>query len=147
MTSRPCAGGRPYGAPAYSFHEHRRVAEHETPVEPRAVLIAEGAHLLCTPAVAALFHLKVFVDTPADVRFIRRLIRDQAERGRTATSVVDQYLKTVRPAHLRLIEPSSVRADVVIPDHAGKVSDADAAELHALIAPLLAQPGLQAALG
>ena len=138
--------GEAVRAPAYSFHEHRRVAEHETPVEPRAVLIAEGAHLLCTPSVAALFHLKVFVDTPADVRFIRRLIRDQAERGRTANSVIEQYLKTVRPAHLRLIEPSSAHADVVIPDHAGKVADADAAELHALIAPLLSQPGLQGAL-
>ncbi|CAN5234904.1 uridine kinase [soil metagenome] len=138
--------GEPVWAPAYSFHEHRRIAEHATAVEPRPILIAEGAHLLCTPAVAALFHLKVFVDTPPDVRFIRRLIRDQAERGRSAQSVIDQYLKTVRPAHLRLIDPSSTHADVVIPDHAAKVTDADAGELHALIAPLLAQPGLQAAL-
>jgi uridine kinase len=97
--------------------------------------------------VAALFDLRVFVDTPPDVRFIRRLIRDQAERGRTAQSVIDQYLKTVRPAHLRLIEPSRTEADLVIADTAGKVADADAAELAAMVAPLLHHAGVVAALG
>jgi uridine kinase len=134
-------------APAYSFHEHRRTAEHATPVAARPVLVAEGAHLLCSPHVAALFDLRVFVDTPPDVRFIRRLIRDQAERGRTAQSVIDQYLKTVRPAHLRLIEPSRTEADLVIADTAGKVADADAAELAAMVAPLLHHAGVVAALG
>lgn len=133
-------------APAYSFVEHRRTAEHAHAVEPRPVVIAEGAHLLCRAEVAAAFDLRVFVDTPADVRFIRRLLRDQAERGRTARSVIDQYLATVRPAHERLVEPSRTRADLVVADAAGRVEDADPAELHVLADPVLAHPGLRAAL-
>ena len=133
-------------APAYSFTEHRRVQEHATPVAARAVIVAEGAHLLCTQAVASLFHLRIFVDTPADVRFIRRLIRDQAERGRTAQSVIDQYLRTVRPAHLRLVEPSRANADLVVDDSAGKVAEADPEELRALAAPVLANARLLATL-
>ena len=94
---RALRAGEAVQAPAYDFVTHRRRADHATPVEPRRVIVAEGAHLLCSPAVVALFDLKVFVDTPPDVRFIRRLIRDQAERGRTAQSVIDQYLQTVPP--------------------------------------------------
>ena len=133
-------------APEYSFHEHRRVADHAQPVEPRRVIVAEGAHLLCNAQVAALFDLRVFVDTPADVRFIRRLIRDQAERGRTATSVIAQYLRTVRPAHERLVEPARAHADLVVDDAAGKVADADPAELRTLAEPVLAHPKLREAL-
>lgn len=133
-------------APAYSFVEHRRTAEHAVVVEARRVVVAEGAHLLCNAEVAALFHLTVFVDTPADVRFIRRLIRDQAERGRTAQSVIDQYLRTVRPAHERLVEPARARADLVVGDHAGKVADADPAELRRLARPVLAHAALRSAL-
>lgn len=138
--------GEAVTAPAYSFTEHRRIQEHATPVPARPVIVAEGAHLLCSEAVASLFHLRVFVDTPADVRFIRRLIRDQAERGRTAQSVIDQYLRTVRPAHLRLVEPSREHADIVVDDGAGKVADADPAELRALAQPVLAHEGLRAVL-
>lgn len=138
--------GEPVSAPAYSFVEHRRTAEHAHAVEARAVVVAEGAHLLCRAEVAAAFDLRVFVDTPADVRFIRRLLRDQAERGRTARSVIDQYLATVRPAHERLVEPARARADLVVADTAGRVEDADPAELLRLAEPVLAHPGVQAAL-
>lgn len=138
--------GRPVRAPAYSFVEHRRTAEHAQAVEPRAVIVVEGAHLLCAEAVAALFDLRVFVDTPADVRFIRRLVRDQAERGRTAESVIAQYLRTVRPAHERLVEPSRARAHLVVADAAGHVTDADPAELRRLAAPVLAHPAVRGAL-
>lgn len=138
--------GHAVKAPTYSFVHHRRLAEHAQPVEPRTIIIAEGAHLLCTAAVAQRFDLRVFVDTPADVRFIRRLIRDQAERGRSAQSVIDQYLATVRPAHLRLVEPSRDHADLVVADHAGKVADADPDELRRLAEPLLRHPGVEAAL-
>ena len=138
--------GEAVRAPEYSFHEHRRVADHAQPVAPRAVIVAEGAHLLCNGEVAALFDLRVFVDTPPDVRFIRRLLRDQAERGRTAASVISQYLRTVRPAHERLVEPSRAHADLVVDDAAGKVGNADPAELERLAAPVLAHAGLRAAL-
>ena len=138
--------GEAVTAPAYSFTEHRRIHEHATPVPARPVVVAEGAHLLCNAAVAGLFHLRVFVDTPADVRFIRRLLRDQAERGRTAQSMIDQYLRTVRPAHLRLVEPSKTHADLVIPDDQGRVGDADPVELLALAQPVLRDGRLQAAL-
>lgn len=144
---RALKAGAGVRAPSYSFVEHRRTAEHAHPVEPRAVVVAEGAHLLCRAEVAAAFDLRVFVDTPADVRFIRRLIRDQAERGRTARSVIDQYLATVRPAHERLVEPARVRADLVVQDSAGRVEDADPAELRALAEPVLADAGLRSALG
>lgn len=140
------AAGRPVLAPEYDFVRHRRASAHARPVAPRPVVIVEGAHLLCAPAVVAMFDLKVFVDTPPDVRFIRRLIRDQAERGRTARSVIDQYLATVRPAHLRLVEPSRAAADLVIADAQGHVTDADPAELRRLAEPLLAHPALRAAL-
>ncbi len=137
--------GRAVRAPAYDFATHRRTADHAHPVEPLAVVIAEGAHLLCRAEVAALFDLRVFVDTPADVRFIRRLLRDQAERGRTARSVIDQYLATVRPAHERLVEPARARADLVVADSAARVEDADPAELRRLAEPVLAHPGVRAA--
>ena len=137
--------GRAVRAPAYDFTVHRRTADHAHPVEPRAVVVAEGAHLLCRAEVAALFDLRVFVDTPADVRFIRRLLRDQAERGRTARSVIAQYLATVRPAHERLVEPSRARADLVVADTAARVEDADPAELRRLAEPVLAHPAVQAA--
>ena len=143
---RRLRAGEAVRAPAYSFVEHRRTAEHAQAVEPRAVIVAEGAHLLCAEAVAALFDLRVFVDTPADVRFIRRLIRDQAERGRSARSVIDQYLATVRPAHERLVEPSRACADLVVRDDAAGVCDADPAELRRLAGPVLTHAGVRHAL-
>ena len=140
------AAGRAVQAPEYDFVRHRRSAEHARPVAPRPIVIVEGAHLLCSRDLVAMVDLKVFVDTPADVRFIRRLIRDQAERGRTARSVIDQYLATVRPAHLRLVEPSREAADLVIADAKGHVTDADPTELRRLAEPVLAHPALRAAL-
>lgn len=126
--------------PVYDFVTHRRLAGRSTPAGPAEVTIVEGLHLFCTPEVAELFDVKVFVDTPPDVRFIRRLIRDQAERGRTWDSVVAQYLATVRPAHVRQIEPSRVQADIVILDEAAAVRLTDPASVDRLIAPILADP-------
>lgn len=133
-------GGR-VEAPAYDFVAHRRVAGG--PAGPAEVVIVEGLHLFCTPEVAALFDLKVFVDTPADIRFIRRLIRDQAERGRTAESVIAQYLRTVRPAHLRQVEPSRTAAEIVLLDEAAAVRLTDPAAAERMIAPILADPRLR----
>lgn len=130
---------KPVTAPVYSFIHHGREPDgEEIPAAP--VVIVEGTHLLCTPGVAELFDIRVFVDTPADIRFIRRLLRDQAERGRTAGSVVDQYLKTVRPGHERLTEPSRTRADFIVADATAAVRLDDPQAVVRLAAPLLAHP-------
>lgn len=139
---RALKAGQGVEGPIYCFSTHRRKPETER-LDPGAVIVVEGAHLLCTPDLAAIFDLRVFVDTPADVRFIRRLIRDQRERDRTAASVISQYLATVRPAHERLIEPSRRLADIVIADERGAVVPDDPAEMDRLLAPVLAHARLQ----
>ena len=133
------AGGR-VEVPVYDFVTHRRLGDRATPAGPAEVVIVEGLHLFCTPGVSELFDLKVFIDTPPDVRFIRRLIRDQAERGRSWDSVVAQYLATVRPAHVRQIEPSRAEAEIVILDEAAAVRLSDPTSVDRLIAPILADP-------
>lgn len=131
--------GKPVTAPVYSFLHHGREPDGEA-IPAAAVVIVEGTHVLCTPALADLFDIRVFVDTPADIRFIRRLLRDQAERGRTASSVIDQYLKTVRPGHERLTEPSRTRADFIIADATAAVRLDDPQAVIRLAAPVLAHP-------
>ncbi|MBN8528702.1 MAG: uridine kinase [Caulobacterales bacterium] len=126
-------------APVYSFLHHGREPGGE-PVSAAQVVIVEGTHVLCTPQVAALFDIRVFVDTPADIRFIRRLLRDQAERGRTAESVIHQYLATVRPGHERLTEPSRVHADFIVADATAAVRLTDPQAVVRLAAPVLAHP-------
>jgi uridine kinase len=135
--------GRGIVAPAYDFVTHSRTADAGVSVRPATVVVVEGSHLLCDGALAAAFDLRIYLDTPDDVRFIRRLLRDQAERGRTARSVVDQYLLTVRPAHERLTGPSRARADVVIEDVTTTVDHPDLAEVAKLAAPLLEHPVLR----
>ena len=137
------AGGR-VAAPRYDFVTHRRVGTD--PVGPAEAVVVEGLHLFCTPQVAAVFDLRVYVDTPADIRFIRRLIRDQAERGRTADSVIAQYLRTVRPAHLRQVEPSRTAAEILLMDETPAVRLTDPAAADRLIAPILADPRVAALL-
>lgn len=134
--------GETVQAPVYCFETHRRKADPAA-VAPAPVIVVEGAHLLCTPDLAEVFDLRIFVDTPADVRFIRRLIRDQIQRGRTAQSVIEQYLATVRPAHERLIEPSRAVADLVIADGRGAVIPDDPSEFDRLLAPVLNHPLLR----
>ncbi|MFN4296158.1 MAG: uridine kinase [Brevundimonas sp.] len=135
--------GRAVQAPIYSLIHHGR-EPGGTPVPAVPVVIVEGIHLLATPAVADLFDLKVFVDTPADIRFIRRLLRDQAERGRTSRSVIDQYLKTVRPGHERFTEPGRALADFVVADQTAAVVLEDIQAVDRLAAPVLAHPLLKA---
>lgn len=131
--------GEPVTAPIYSFIHHGREPDGE-PIPAAPVVVVEGAHLLCTPALADLFDIRVFVDTPADIRFIRRLLRDQAERGRTAQSVIDQYLNTVRPGHERFTEPSRTRADFIVADATAAVRLDDPQAVVRLVAPVLAHP-------
>lgn len=101
--------------PVYDFALHARKAE-TTPVRPGAALIIEGILIFTDKALRSLMDVKVFVDTDADTRFIRRLQRDVAERGRTTSSVIDQYLNTVKPMHLEFVEPSKRYADLIIPE-------------------------------
>lgn len=107
--------GRTIGVPVYDFATHTRTAE-VVPVEPRRVVIVEGILVLAEPELRDLMTIRVFVDTDADIRLIRRLRRDMRDRGRTMKSVVDQYLETVRPMHLEFVEPSKRHAHVIIPE-------------------------------
>lgn len=134
--------GRPVTAPVYSFIHHGREPGGE-PIPASEVVIVEGTHVLCTPELTALFDIRVFVDTPSDIRFIRRLLRDQSERGRSADSVVAQYLATVRPGHERLTEPSRTHADFIIADATAAVRLEDPQAVVRLAAPVLAHPLLQ----
>lgn len=140
---RALKAGQDIVAPVYSFIHHGREPGGE-PVRAAEVVIVEGTHVLCTPELVDLFDIRVFVDTPADIRFIRRLLRDQSERGRTADSVVAQYLATVRPGHERLTEPSRVRADFIIADATAAVRLEDSQAVVRLAAPVLAHPLLAA---
>ncbi len=101
--------------PTYDYATHSRKTE-TIPVHPRAVIILEGILVFVNPELRRLMDLKIFVDTDADIRFIRRLARDVHERGRNVDSIICQYTATVRPMHLQFVEPSKRYADVIIPE-------------------------------
>ena len=107
--------GKPAPLPVYDFARHVRLTATEW-VDPQPVILLEGILILAIPALRELLDIKLFVDTDADLRFIRRMRRDMAERGRTVDNVVDQYLATVRPMHLEFVEASKRWADVIIPE-------------------------------
>jgi uridine kinase len=100
--------------PTYDFTQDNRAAKSIT-VQPAPVIVIEGLFALFDPELRKMMSLKIFVDTAADVRFIRRLQRDMAERGRSAESVISQYLETVRPMHKQFIEPTKRHAHVILP--------------------------------
>ncbi|MCA1628723.1 MAG: uridine kinase, partial [Acidobacteria bacterium] len=110
-------------------------------MEPKLITIIEGILIFAEPRLLQEMDIKVFVDTPDDIRFIRRLRRDVAERGRTVESVIEQYLATVRPMHMQFVEPSKRVADVIIPEGghnlvsidllSGKIRERLAREAHA----------------
>ena len=106
--------GRSVEVPTYDFARYARMSATET-TQPCRTIIAEGILIFVDPALRALLDVKVFVDADDDVRFIRRLRRDVAERGRTMDSVIDQYQSTVKPMHLEFVEPSKRYADVIVP--------------------------------
>ena len=85
-------------------------------IEPREVIIAEGILLFHVPEIRKILDIRIFVDTPADIRLLRRITRDIRDRGRTLESVSEQYLRTVRPMHDEFVEPSKRYADVIIPE-------------------------------
>jgi uridine kinase len=112
---RELRDGHAVAVPIYDFATHTRKTDTRR-VESRPVILVDGILIFVDAALRALFDIKIFVDTDADLRFIRRLQRDVAERGRTTESVVQQYLATVRPMHLEFVEPSKRYADVIIPE-------------------------------
>lgn len=112
---RQLKAGHAIERPVYDFTTNARttVTVH---VDPHSIVMVEGILIFADPQLRALFDVKIFVDTDPDIRFIRRLERDIRERGRTAESVIQQYLHTVRPMHLEFVEPSKRYADVIIPE-------------------------------
>lgn len=107
--------GRPVAVPVYDFATHSRMPERRH-VVPGKVLIVDGLLILWDRELRSMMDIRVFVDTDADLRFIRRLERDIAERGRSAESVIRQYMQTVRPMHLEFVEPSKRYAHVIVPE-------------------------------
>lgn len=112
---RKLKGGGSVELPLYDFKTHTRLNETVL-IDPKPIVIVEGILIFVDPRLLEQMDIKVFVDTPDDIRFIRRLRRDIAERGRTIDSVIEQYLKTVRPMHMQFVEPSKRYADVIIPE-------------------------------
>lgn len=107
--------GEAVEVPTYDFPTHTRCAETERCL-PRPVVLLDGILVLADARLRALMDLKVFVDTDADLRLIRRLRRDMRERGRSAESVIDRYERTVRPMHREFVEPSKRHADLLVPE-------------------------------
>ncbi len=107
--------GKAITHPVYSFVEHTRLDE-TVEIKPKKVIIIEGILIFENKELCDLMDIKVFVDTDADVRIIRRLLRDVKERGRSLDSVINQYLGTVKPMHEEFVEPSKKMADIIIPE-------------------------------
>lgn len=102
--------------PIYDFEKHTRNLEEVVKVEPREIIVVEGILIFEDERIRDLLDIKIYVDTDADIRILRRIQRDITERGRTVDSVINQYLTTVRPAHLQFIEPCKRYADLIIPE-------------------------------
>jgi len=107
--------GRPIQMPTYDFVKHRRT-EETIPLNPGRLVVLEGIMILSEKRIRDLLDLKIYVDTPDDIRFIRRMKRDISDRGRTVDSVIEQYLEVVRPGHYEFIEPMKAFADLIIPE-------------------------------
>jgi uridine kinase len=134
--------GQAVEQPVYDFPNHDRKHGAVKRVEPKPVVIVEGIHVLSDLSFLPLFDLTVFVDAPADLRLIRRIRRDQTERGRSAESVIQQYLRFVRAAQARWIDPARHVCDIVVvceaaPPHRDATPDVDSVDR--LVAPVWTQ--------
>jgi uridine kinase len=109
------ASGCAVERPNYDFVQHRRTPV-TTRLEPTRVIVVEGILIFAEPALRERFEVKVFVDTPSDIRLLRRIRRDMERRGRSFEDIRRQYVKTVRPMHEAFVEPSRRHADVIIPE-------------------------------
>lgn len=107
--------GKAIEAPVYDYTVHNRSQETER-INPARVLLVEGILIYAEPELCRELDIKIYVDTDADVRILRRIVRDVKKRGRTLDSVIDQYLTTVKPMHEEFVEPSKRRADIIIPE-------------------------------
>jgi len=105
----------PIEMPLYDFKTHMRTSETVTKL-PSKIIIVEGILIFENPRLRDLMDIKIFVDTDADVRILRRIVRDMKERGRTLDSVIQQYYETVRPMHIEFVEPSKKYANIIIPE-------------------------------
>lgn len=105
---------QPVNIPTYDFSTHSRGKDWKV-AQPKPVILVEGILIFTDPDLHPLIDIRIFVDTDDDIRFIRRVLRDKKERGRSVESVIDQYLATVRPMHLEYVEPSKHNADIIIP--------------------------------
>jgi uridine kinase len=123
--------------PVYDFVHHRRT-EQTIHIEPKRIVIFEGIMIYTDKTVRDLIDLKIYVDTPDDIRFIRRLLRDIKERGRTLDSVVEQYLNVVRPGQYEFVEPTKSFADIIIPE--GGMNERALDVLAAFIRSVIATP-------
>ena len=112
---RELRAGHPVQVPVYDYTIHNR-SDKTVLVKPSPVVIVEGILILQDPRLCELLDIKIFVDTDADVRILRRIVRDVRDRGRSLESVVDQYLTTVKPMHEMYVEPSKRNADIIIPE-------------------------------
>ena len=107
--------GKSIQCPVYDYSIHDR-SDETVLIEPTRVIIVEGILIYADPRVCDKIDIKIFVDTDADVRILRRIQRDVQERGRSLESVINQYLTTVKPMHEQFVEPSKRRADIIIPE-------------------------------
>ena len=126
--------GQPIDVPVYDYPNHNRATE-VIRVEPTRIVVFEGILALYDESLRDLFDLRIFVDTDADVRLVRRLERDVRDRGRTPESIMRQYMTTVRPSHLQFIEPTKRHADVIIPEggHNERALDVLVARINSLV--------------
>jgi len=130
--------GQPIEIPIYDMVTHTR-SERVEVIEPRPVVIVEGILIFSEPRILELLDVRVFVDTPDDIRLLRRLRRDITERGRTFERTLDQYEKTIRPMHFEFVEPSKRFADVIIPE--GGQTDTSIKMLCSLVRERLSEKG------
>ncbi len=107
--------GHAVECPVYDYTVHNR-SDKTVLIQPAPVIIVEGILLFAFPELCDLMDIKVFVDTDADVRILRRIVRDVNKRGRTLESVISQYLTTVKPMHEQFVEPSKRKADIIVPE-------------------------------
>lgn len=113
--------GKTIGMPIYNFTRHRRQKE-TAKVEPKPIIVVEGILALYSEALRRRYDLRVFVDAEADERILRRIERDTHERGRSLSSVIEQYRMTVKPMHEAFVEPTKAHADIIIPEGMNKVA-------------------------
>jgi uridine kinase len=105
----------PIEMPVYDYSSHTRLTETKT-VKPAEIILMEGILVLEDEILRSIMDIKIYIDADSDERFIRRLLRDMKERKRSADSVIEQYIRTVRPMHLQFVEPSKRYADIIIPE-------------------------------